>query len=1183
MYLKSLELQGFKSFADKTKIELGGGIAAVVGPNGSGKSNIVEAIQWVLGEQSAKSLRGHRMQDVIFNGTKKRKPLGVAEISIVLDNSDHSLDLEFEEVKVTRRLYRSGEGEYLINGKNVRLKDIHRLFADSGIGNDGYAVIGQGRISEILESRPEDRRSIVEETAGVVKYRERKKEALQKINRADENLLRLADIMAEIESRLDPLAAAAENAEKYLQYADEKDRLAIGLLAETALEAKEKLAKAEAEEKEVTAAYDGLAAAMMAAETRLAEKKTAIGLKEDFFHREEQRFHALNLAVQESEGELKALDSRILGYDDKRGLLHSDIQKEEEKFGQKTAAAAAVAAENTALGQQLHALRVALAAMEHRRKSEAAGLLKAEEEMEVLRNAVFETTRVRGQKNNERLAAEHRIAAAEKRVAAIEQKMAHYAEEEAVLDGRSAEINDFIDGLMAEEDGVLRKEGETAAAIAAQKEKIRSKKDALVAAKVNLNRGEARLKVLEELTLKREGFYPGVRAVLERKAKGGGDGIFGVMAELIRVEKEYTVAVEAVLGAALQNIVTETGADAAAAVAFLKQEKRGIATFLPLDLLKIPQSRTLPEDIRENPHFRGSAQEAVFAPNRIKPAVEYLLNNTLLFDDLDAAVAVTRKHKGQFRIVTLDGDVINTGGAVSGGSREKSRNSLLQRQTEIEELRRALISGERTIKELDGDIDDLKEGQGRLERNLASLAAKRESLKKEAAAFDSEIGNIDARRELYARERETLGFEEEQLLHDVTADGEAVAAIDGELAALKAKEEQLMADISTREEAFKRAKSSENKDRDEYTDLQIAYAEAKAAYENSSINLNRIENEKDALGAELAAHRKEFVATAAAKEEAAQQRRRINEEILEQNRALLTFTAAIDGGKEEKEALRSEAEALEREVKALNKAAAGEKDKVYQVSVKRERLLLEKEQSETQLAEEYRLVLADALPYINKDVSKKDKKERIKLLKQQIEVLGPVNLGAIEEYKAVAERFNFLTVQRDDVLAAKASLGDIVAEMDEIIIKKFKETFDAINASFKETFPAFFQGGYGELHLTDEENLLETGVDIIVQPPGKRLQHLSLLSGGEKALSGIALMFAILKVKPSPFYVLDEIDAALDDANVTRFGAYLRKYGTDSQFLVITHRQGTMEASATLYGVTMAEEGVSKTVSVKLT
>ena len=1182
MYLKSLELQGFKSFADKTKIELGSGIVAIVGPNGSGKSNIVEAIQWVLGEQSAKSLRGHKMLDVIFNGTKKRKPLGVAEISIVLDNSDHGLDLDFTEIKVTRRLYRSGEGEYLINGKNVRLKDIHRLFADSGIGNDGYAVIGQGRISEILESRPEERRSIVEETAGVVKYRERKREALLKIGHAEQNLLRLADIMTEIESRLGPLETESNNAEKYLEYANERDRLAIGMLAETVLEAREKLEQAEAEEKALNDSYAERAAAVMAKEAQLAEKKAAIALKDDYFHSEEQRYHRLKLAIQEGEGELKALDSRILGYDDKRVMLHSAVAADTEKRAAKERDIAGLEAENSAWKEKLTGLRDNLAVLEDRRKSEAEGLLQAEREMEALRNSAFETARACGLKKNERLAAEHKLDSANKRLAAVREKLGHYDDEENVLAERSAEITDLLDGLLAARQELVAKERDLAAESAALKDQIRAKQDEIVAVKMNVNRAEARLKVLEELTLKREGFYPGVRAVLERKARGGHDGIFGVIAELIRVDKEVTVAVEAVLGGALQNIVTETGEDAADSVAYLKQEKRGSATFLPLDLLRVPARRTVPQEILKHSGYRGVAADMVNAPQRIRPAIEYLLGNTLIFDQLDDAIALAKKYKGQFRMVSLDGDIIAMGGAVSGGSREKAKAGFLQRQSEIEELRRLLINGEAKVKELDGEIDAIKEKRLHLEDRGAGLAAKKEALKAEAAAFDSEIGTIDARREFYARERETLVLEDQQLQSDMSKEKESIAALTGAIAALESEEVALMAEISQREAAFKTAKSSENQGRDAYTDLQIAYAEAKAAYENSSINLNRLRGELETLTAEINVKQREYDETIAAKAQAEQGRKAGNEAILAQNRELLDFGASLGEHKNEKEGLNAEVTALEAEVKSLNHEAAAEKDKLYQVSVRRERLLLEKEQSETALGEEYQLILADALAYIDTETSKKDKKERVKLLKQQIDVLGPVNLGAIEEFKAVSERFDFLSRQRDDVLEAKSSLENIVAEMDEIIVKKFKSAFDKINESFKETFPAFFQGGYGELQLTDADNLLESGVEIIVQPPGKRLQHLSLLSGGEKALSGIALLFAILKVKPSPFYVLDEIDAALDDANVKRFGDYLVKYGAESQFMVITHRQGTMEAAATMYGVTMAEEGVSQTVSVRL-
>ena len=1182
MYLKSLELQGFKSFADKTKIELSGGISAVVGPNGSGKSNIVEAIQWVLGEQSAKTLRGRKMQDVIFNGTKNRKPLGVAEISIVLDNSDHSLELDLPEVKVTRRLYRSGEGEYLINGKNVRLKDIHRLFADSGIGSDGYAVIGQGRIAEILDSRPEDRRSIVEETAGIVKYRERKKEALRKMEHADQNLTRLTDIMTEIEDRLGPLEKDARNAEKYLEFSEEKDHLAIGMLGETLQDTTERFHRAEEEAARAEAEHEELSALLMAKEAKAAEQKAALSLQNDAFHQKEQQYHAMKLEIEKAEGELKSLDAVVSGYDDKEELLRGRILEEEEKEQDAAVSAEGARQENSVLKQRLDELRSELAAMEDRRKSETEDLLKAEAEMEALRAEAFEKTRECGQKKNERIAAEHQQAAMKKRLAAIEEKYAHYDKENEILDRRMEEIQDRIDDLLAEEDQLsddARRAEEEAAALRREAD---GKRESLVDLKMRLNRGEARLKVLEELTLKREGFYPGVRAVLERKAKGGWDGIYGVIAELIHVDKTYTVAVEAVLGSALQNIVTETGEDAAAAVAFLKEQRRGVATFLPLDLLRIGERRRVPAEILKHKSYRGNAADMVTSPQRVKPAVEYLLGNTLIFENLNDAVSLTRRFKGQFRMVTVEGDVINAGGTVSGGSREKSKNSFLQRQNEVEELRRFLLDGERKTKEINEAIEDAKDCCERAEKKAESLLRKRDGLKKDIASFDNEINAIDARRDLFEREREALSLEESQLASENEETLGRLKEIDGEIAAAEKEEARLLEEISRREEAFKTAKTSENKGRDAFTELQVSFAEAKAAYENNRINLNRIETEASEIRRNLAEKRADHEKTVAAREEMKKRRAELETAVMDRNRSLLDFSVSMDDGRDERNLLTEALEETEGEVKSLSARVAEQKDAIYQIALRKERLQMEAEQCETQLREEYQMIPAEAIPYIDREKTKKEKRERIKILKQQINALGDVHIGAIEEYKTVSERHVFLTAQREDVLEARASLENIVGEMDAIITKRFKETFDKINDSFQQTFPAFFRGGHGELRLTDENDLLETGVEIVVQPPGKRLQHLSLLSGGEKSLSGIALLFAILKVKPSPFYVLDEIDAALDDANVRRFGDYLTRYGTDSQFLVITHRQGTMEAAETMYGVTMAEEGVSKTVSVKL-
>lgn len=1182
MFLKSLELQGFKSFADKTKIELNGGIAAIVGPNGSGKSNIVEAIQWVLGEQSAKSLRGHKMQDVIFNGTKNRKPLGVAEISIVLDNSDHSLDLDFTDVKVTRRLYRSGEGEYLINGKNVRLKDIHRLFADSGIGSDGYAVIGQGRIVEILDSRPEDRRSIVEETAGIVKYRERKKEALRKIDSANQNLLRLVDIMTEIEERLAPLEQDSINAERFLEYSEEKDNLAIGMLGETILDVKERLTAAEKDASEAQAAYDEISATLMVKDAQVAEKKTSLALYNDSFHQKEQEYHDLKLSIEKEEGELKSLDSRMSGFAELRQVLSENIRTDEVREAVAAEKASSAYDEGIALKQELEKLRTELSAMENRRKNEAEDLLTAETEMEALRNRAFEVTRESAHKKNQRTTAEQQLETIEKRMAVIHEKFSHYESEESVLKCRLAEIHEHIDALSAEKDHLsldilsskdesehLREAGET-------------QRERLVELKMRLNRGEARLKILEELTLKREGFYPGVRAVLERKSRGGYAGILGVLAELIHVDKDYTVAIESVLGSALQNIVTVTGEDAAEAVSYLKANRRGVATFLPLDLLRIMDRRVIPKEILNHKSYLGNAADMVTSPREVRPAVEYLLGNTLIFRNLNDAVALTRRFKGQFRMVTVEGDVINAGGTVSGGSREKSKNSFLQRQNEVDDLRRLILEDNRQLEDVEHKIEEYKDSYRESKDKTEQLYRKKESLKKELTSLDSEISTIDARRELFARERDGLVLEESRLCNEKAELEMVLLKWNEDITAAEEREKELMAEILRREDEFKSAKSREGEGRDEYTSLQVRFAETKAACENNRIDCERIDRELSEIRSSLDERRNEFKKTTAESGMTEDLRRSLETAVMKKNRQLLAFSAALEKERGERDALAAELDEAEREVKVMNAESLTRKDAVYHITLRKERLMMELQQCEEQLREEYQMIPADAIPFIDREKTKKDKRERIKVLKKQIAALGTVNVGAIEEFKAVTERYDFLVAQRSDVLEAKASLESIVAEMDDIIVKRFKETFDAINESFQKTFPAFFHGGHGELLFTDENDLLNTGVDIVVQPPGKRLQHLSLLSGGEKSLSGIALLFAILKVKPSPFYVLDEIDAALDDANVRRFSDYLMEYGTDSQFMVITHRQGTMEAAETMYGVTMAEEGVSKTVSVRL-
>lgn len=1182
MYLKTLELQGFKSFADKTSINLHKGIAAIVGPNGSGKSNVVEAIQWVLGEQKAKTLRGHKMEDLIFNGTKLRKPMGMAEVSLILDNSDFGFPLDVSEIKVTRRLYRSGDGEYLINGKNCRLKDIHRLFADSGIGNDGYSVIGQGRISQIVEARPDERRAMVEETAGVVKYRERKKEALRKISSANDNLLRLADIMTEIESRLSPLERDAENAKKYLELKKEKDDLSIGILAENTLEAKEKLEKITAESDEIRGKSREISAVVLAEEISLDKKNLTLSQMADTLQSKQQEYHELSQSIQTAEGEMKSLESRILGYDEKLSLLEQECTVLEEKSILLESSLSEGQKESEALSAYVDALKSEMSELEVRRVSEEEALMQAEAIVERLRAEAFDKTREISGCHNEKAGLEQALNSIARRLAALEEKSIRYDKEEEILDLRTEEINDFLDGLSAKEDALHEKILAARNHYESIEKQITSKKEDETTSKMEVNRCEARLKVLEELVFRREGFYPGVKAILEESSQKRLGGVIGVMAELVKVDKNFTVAVESALGGGLQNLVTRTGEDAAKAVAFLKKNKRGSATFLPLNMLRISSRKSLPKEIASHPSFLGVAADRVNCSREVRPAVEYLLGNTLIFQNLDDAVATARDVKIPFRYVTSDGDMISGGGAVSGGSRDGKKSSFLQRQSEIDELRHKLIESSENIKVLQQEIESLLECRENAKRNLAQMEHQREGLQKEKISFDSEIQNIDTRREVYVRERESLALDVSQLHEEQRQSRESLSALEHSIASLQKEESAIYREIEEREAALQSAKSKEDQGRSAFTDLRVSYTEQRAALNHCSENLQRMEKERAEVLSSLEEKQKEMNDTRTARSEMEHRCKALRDNAISQNRSLAEFSAILEDLKIKHGEAEEEKNHSEQHLRTLRREESEYKEKEHQLSLRRERLSVEAEQCETQLWEEYETVLADAIAYCRPELGKKEKKERIKSLKDQINMLGNVNVGAIEEFQTVSERYEFLTEQRTDVLEAKAALEKVVGEMDEIISARFAETFQKIDESFRQTFPAFFRGGHGELRLTDPDHLLESGVEVIVQPPGKRLQHHGLLSGGELALSGIALLFAILKVKSSPFYVLDEIDAALDDVNVRKFGAYLKEYGADSQFLVITHRQGTMESAQELYGITMAEEGVSKTVSVRL-
>ncbi len=1181
MYLKGLELFGFKSFADRVKMEIEPGITGIVGPNGSGKSNIVEAIKWVLGEQSAKSLRGQKMEDLIFNGTKKRKALGLAEISLILDNSDGFLPLEYTDIRVTRRLYRSGDSEYLLNGKNCRLKDILRLFADTGIGDDGYAIIGQGRITEILAAKPDERRGIIEETAGIVRYRERKREALRKMNQADQNILRIEDIILEIGSRLGPLKGEAEAAEAYLAYKKEMDELEIGFLAEAILDGRERRGELEEKLSAETGRGQEITGAILAKETALSEKKALLLASEDENGTAQGRHQALKQSLQALEGEVETLASRIMGYDEKMELLETEMTAFKEKGRDREQ----MLRDEESRYQQLENERArqmeALAAIEEKRLLEEEDLVKSEQALEHMREEAFEMARETGNKKNRHLSLMQSKEGGLQRMRNMDDKIKKYEEENAFLRERAGEIEYIAKSLEEKVKACNQKEDELAAKEEAVRKEIADCRNNLAAEQMALHQTEARLKILEELELKREGFYPGIKAILAEKSKGSFPGIIGVIAEVIQVSPAHATAIETVLGGALQNIVTADSDEARRAIAFLKEGKRGNATFLPLDMLRIPEKLVV-DKIKDLPGFIGIGAELVHAPLRVKPAVEFLLNHTIVVENLEQAIAISRAYRRPVRYVTLDGDIIYGGGSISGGSRNQGKGGLLSRKSEIESLRRSLLAAEAREAGHIRRNEELEAGREKLKQDKDKQGIKRREIEGELSTYRGEIKNISLREEFFDREIESLVLEKAQIEDVIGEEEEKLAQLLEEIATAEKEEAALLTRLEQMEQELKEAKRSESEVRTAHTKIQVELAAVEKDWENCLGNMARLTEEKTLQEGDFAAKEKLLHESLLQKETANDKIAEIKNKILEKGKEIAASDQELIRLGQEKEALRGDILLIEKELKILRLEEDANKEQCHQLELKRERLLADEAQQEEKLFEQYQCSVEKAAAFIRDDISKREKQQRIVGLRRSIAVLGQVNIGAIREFAEVSERYQFLVGQRDDMAEARESLGKLVSQMDEIIVDKFKETFDKINESFQVTFPEFFQGGYGELLLTEPENLLETGVDIIVQPPGKRLQHHGLLSGGEKSLCGIALLFAILKVKPSPFYVLDEIDAALDDINVRRFAAYLERYSQESQFLVITHRQGTMESAGELYGITMEEEGVSKTVSVKL-
>lgn len=1178
MLLKSLEIQGFKTFPDKTTLKFDRGITAVVGPNGSGKSNISDAVRWVLGEQSTRTLRCTRMEDVIFNGTPARKPQGFAEVTLTIDNADRRLDFDNDTVAVTRRYYRSGDSEYLINKVAVRLRDINELFMDTGLGRDGYSIIGQGKIDSIVGARSEDRREIFEEAAGISRFRYRKEESERRLNQAEENLLRLRDILSELEGRVGPLKEQAEKAERYLEYASEKRTLEISLWLHT-LERSGHVLR-EHDDRIVIAKnhYDELEAQLAAIEQEIEDNFT--------------QANACTAKVDEARQEAAHMEEAAVAKDGEVSVLENDILHNRENIARierELAQSAQSGRDMDAEIAQKHAEIAEKAALIDAKEAESAACTKRLEE---LRQGMGETAaKIDGysrqisalsaestQRKLASLTAESTISEIELRMQTVEQTLSEKRARAKELEQSGADyarmLADTTDRILALTNTVkgyqlrLNSRRQRAEAAKQQSEKLN----------LDANECARRARLLEDLERNLEGFSQSVKLVMKEAKHGTLSGIHGPVSRLIKVPREYAVAIETALGPAMQNVVVGSEQDAKRAIGFLKQRDGGRATFLPLSNIR---GNLLNEPgLEDCPGVVGIAGKLCTCDEQYNGILHSLLGRIVVAEDLDAATAVARRYRYRFRIVTLDGQVVNAGGSLTGGS--LARNSgLLSRASEIERIRaqadqlrakaeeaaavlraaneeasaaEAALSGAR------GELATAQEERIRIEAEHNRAKADIQTVTADLAALEEEKAQASGRLE----EQRAIRKEAEKKLEEATIQISVLQGKMNEISSSRSEQNQICDALSVDLQDLRMESLSAQKD---IESLRAAIADIERRKADRAGHVEELQREKEGVISSIASLQERI---AGLKEEAAALREKAK-----------ACAASID-------ALNAQRMAFEKrsaELRAKEREQSGARENVgHELARLEERKAgLQKEYDEiiSRLWEEYELTRREAeeiAPPIE-DVGLSQK--RLNELKGKIKALGTVNVAAVEEYKEVSERYAFMNAQVADVEQSRDELkrliGDLTHQMRELFIERFKQ----INANFLQTFKELFGGGTANLSLTDPEDILRSGIEISVQPPGKIVTHLELLSGGEKALVAIALYFAIMKVSPPPFCMLDEIEAALDDVNVDRFAAYLRRMTDNTQFIVITHRRGSMEEADVLYGVTMQDEGVSKLLELR--
>jgi len=1183
LYLKRLEIQGFKSLADKMVLEFNPGISAIVGPNGSGKSNIADAVRWVLGEQSVKSLRGAKMEDVIFSGSDKRKPVGMAEVSITLDNSAYIFPLDYSEITVSRRVYRSGESEFLINKTPCRLRDIQELFMDTGIGREGYSIIGQGKIDEILSTKSEDRRQIIEEAAGIVKYKNRKTQAVKKLAETEQNMIRISDIIGELEAQIGPLQSQSEKARQYLSYKNELIDLEVNLLVNQAEEQKSKLAELNNKDEQLKLALIQAETKIRSLESDIESRKLAAGKLDEELARLQKDLYDTGSLVEKKEAEARLARERLKDIDVQKGSLADEIAelREREKLEKNQYRGDEESLVN--LRGKISSGEKRLAEAEEKLNRIEAAVSERRVKIEELKSDVIDLlNQTAGVKNSinsgeiEMQALLRRVGQLEEQKTAMAGELQNSLRKEKEIKNNADHVARSIEALSGSEDTLANK-------VVLLNEQLKELQDKLVLARESLQEKTSRLKVLEELQNEYEGYYRGVKEVLmESKNEQKCGNICGVMAELIKVPPMYETAVEVALGSALQFIVTETDEDARKSISYLKKNKAGRATFLPLNTIQPAARRRDIKDFREIPKIIGLASDVVECDPKYSNVVEYLLGNVLIVNELKYAVEAARVTNYSVRVVTLEGDMVNPGGSMTGGAYQRARSSLLGRVREIEENKAGIKTLQEEVSALESAVAVSRE---ELDSNSAQLAGirtqlnelflARNSLEKDAEMIIQEKDRIETAQRLL----------EEEIINLTRAIGDNKSRIADQkvrLAELLQKDECIRNNIDEMQLQVSELEKERFNWAETVTRIKVELAALCQEEINYAHIINKVSETIKDLGLQVARKESQIRELDVQGETLKAGAARHEQEIHELNKERCRLEDSLNRLRNERMAAATSIGDKENEIKSLSKELALIKEQLHASDVRKARLEFEVENALAKLSEEFQLSYEEALLRKTEIRNKREVFARVKELKESIIALGSVNVGAIDEFERIKERYGFLNRQFADLQQAKESLYKVIEEMDQIMNRRFGETFADINKNFGEVFSRVFGGGKAELILNDADNLLESGIDILAQPPGKKTQHLSLLSGGERALTAISLLFAILKTKPSPFCVLDEIEASLDEANIDRFAGYLKEFAGDTQFIVITHRKGTMEAADVLYGVTMDDSGVSKLVSMKL-